>query len=156
MHWIAVTPGEAEDARTGRLDVWELLEEPVRTVDVDKAWHAVHAVLTGRADEDDTVLGRAVLGGTEFGEDEGYGPARLLAADEVAAVSAALDELGPVGFEDRVDVEALARLSVYPSVWDDGEEASELRAWLLESFVVLAGAFRAAASEGRAMVILCA
>lgn len=155
MYWIAVAPSEADDLVAERVDAWDLLEAPGRSVDVDKAWHAVHAVLTGRADEDDSVLGRTVFGGTEFGEDEGYGPARLLSAADVTEVSGALDELGPVAFEDRVDLATLAALSIYPFAFDDAEEASELRAWLLDSFVTVADAYRAAAAGGQAMVVLC-
>lgn len=153
-YWIALDPDEADEAMAGRRDVWELVEEPGRCVDVDKAWHGVHAVLTGTADEHHSTLGLSVLGGTEFGGDEGYGPARLLSPQQVAEVSVALDELGPVAFEDQVDLALLAEQSVYPSVWDDTDEATELRAWLLESFVQLASAYRRAAGSGQAMAIL--
>ena len=62
-----------------------------RSLSLDKAWHGVHYLLTGAVEPDGTLLGQAVLGGTEVGEDfTGYGPARLFEPDVVAALATAL------------------------------------------------------------------
>ncbi len=53
-------------------------------LDLDKAWHGLHWLLTGTADDTDTPAGQAILGGTEIGEDKGYGPSRLLRPDAYA------------------------------------------------------------------------
>lgn len=156
MYWIALEVGEADQTITGEIDAWELLDEPDRCVDVDKAWHGLHAVLTGHADEVDSPLGNTVLGGTEFGDDEGYGRPRLLSPAAVAQTSAALDQLGSDGFVAKIDLAHLSELSIYPNIWDDPTEAQELRAWLSDSFGVVAQTFRSATERGQAMVILCA
>ena len=91
-------------------------------VDIDKAWHAVHAVLTGDAWDTDHPLAAAVLGGTEFGEDTGYGPPRFLAPDEVAAVAARLEPISVDDFGSRIDLQQLSDLDVYPDVWDREDE----------------------------------
>lgn len=156
MYWIALDVGEADQIMAGDIDAWDLLDELDRCVDVDKAWHGVHAVLTGRADEVDSPLGSTVLGGTEFGDDEGYGPARMLSPAAVTQASAALDQLGSDGFEAQIDLPRLSELSIYPDIWDDPSEANELRTWLSDSFDVLAQTFRSATQRGQAMVVLCA
>ena len=46
---------------------------------LEKAWHGVHWVLTGTVEPDGSLLGGAVLGGTEIGDDfSGYGHALSL------------------------------------------------------------------------------
>ena len=143
--WVPVSVSEAQALVEGDLDPWDLLEDE-RCIDVDKAWHGIHACLTGGIDEVDTVLGQVVMGGTEFGEDGGYGPPRLVSADQVRAASAALDELGPGGFAEQLDLAELTRLGAYPGVWDEDED--ELRAWLGDGFDLLAATFPPASVTG--------
>ena len=121
-------------------------------LDLDKQWHVVHAVLTGTAWDTDGPCGRAVLGGSEFGNDLGYGPARFLAAAEVAEVADELDNVAAAGFDEAIDAEVLAELDVYPSgiPWDEPEE----RRYLVESCEELRAFYRRAATAGHAMVIL--
>ena len=60
---------------------------------VDKAWHAIHFVLTGRVWDipGDNVLGQMVLGGEPVSEEDfGYGPARLLSKETTAQIAEAL------------------------------------------------------------------
>ena len=40
-----------------------------RSLSLDKAWHGVHFLLAGTVEPDGALLGQAVLGGTEVGED---------------------------------------------------------------------------------------
>ncbi len=149
--WVPVSEIESAGLLRGRVDPWDLLEDE-RCVDVDKAWHAIHVALTGGVDEVDTPLGLVVLGGTAFGEDGGYGPPRLLTAEQVRVASEALDELGPGGFAEHLDIAELARLQAYPSVWDEDDD--ELRSWLGDGFDLLAATFRRATADGSAMLIM--
>jgi hypothetical protein len=149
--WVPVSEIESAGLLRGRVDAWDLLEDD-RCVDVDKAWHAIHVALTGGVDEVDTPLGLVVLGGTAFGEDGGYGPPRLLTAEQVRVASEALDELGPGGFAEHLDIAELARLQAYPSVWDEDDD--ELRSWLGDGFDLLAATFRRATADGSAMLIM--
>ena len=150
--WVPVSEIESAGLLRGRVDPWDLLEDD-RCVDVDKAWHAIHVALTGGVDEVDTPLGLVVLGGTAFGEDGGYGPPRLLTTEQVRVASEALDELGPGGFAEHLDIAELARLQAYPSVWDEADD-DELRSWLGDGFDLLAATFRRATADGSAMLIM--
>jgi hypothetical protein len=60
-------------------------------IDLDKAWHGIHFLLTGSAWEGDEPLGYLIAAGQPVGdEDVGYGPARVLRPKEVAQLDAAL------------------------------------------------------------------
>jgi len=75
--------------------------EPENSIDVDKSWHGIHFVLTGRSDGGEGPLAMAVLGGDEVGDDVGYGPARFLAPGQVKEVAAALETLTIDDFKAR-------------------------------------------------------
>ena len=53
-------------------------DEPPNYVEVDKAWHGIHYLLTGQSQGGPEPLALAVLGGEEFGPEVGYGSARFL------------------------------------------------------------------------------
>jgi len=65
---------------------------------LDKAWHGVHYVLCGAVEPGESLVSRAVLGGTEVGEDfSGYGPARCFSGAEVTELAAASPALRSSG-----------------------------------------------------------
>jgi hypothetical protein len=154
--WRAVPADEL--GRVAGLDpdaFFEWLEEEPgdgSVLDLDKQWHALHAAMTGSAWETGAPCGRAVLGGAEFGEDHGYGPARALSASEVAEVADELDALGADGFAAALVPDRFVGLEVYPSgvVWSDPDE----RRYLEASFAELRAFYRRAAAAEQAMVIL--
>ena len=57
---------------------------------LEKYWHELHYLLTGKTGDAPAPLGDAILGGTPIGDNLGYGPARFLTPEEVRAVSVAL------------------------------------------------------------------
>lgn len=68
--------------------------EPPNYIDLDKAWHGVHYLLTGQAYGGQEPESLAVVGGEEFGPEMGIGPARFLTVEQVARVASALSALG--------------------------------------------------------------
>ena len=54
--------------------------------DLDKCWHELHFLLTGKLEPDGTILGDAVLGGEEVGTELGYGRARLVRSDRAKEI----------------------------------------------------------------------
>jgi hypothetical protein len=75
--------------------------EPPNYMDVDKAWHGIHYLLTGQAEGGPEPLALAIFGGEEFGPEVGYGPARFLSPAQVMAVDAALSALTLEDLEQR-------------------------------------------------------
>jgi hypothetical protein len=127
-----------------------VLERTEDVLDLDKAWHGIHFLLTGSAWETTPGAGEAVLGGVPVGDDRGYGPARLVAAEQVRAVAAGLGELTGEALQARFDPAALMAEAIYPQVWDDEDFAN----YLLPNFLDLQTFYRAAAERGEAVLLL--
>ncbi len=137
--------GEVE-ADDGELDDFG---EPVS---LGKDWHLLHFALTGTADAAPGPAGDAILGGEELGEDLGYGPARLLSPDAVRAVAAHLGRLGAAGIVGGLDLTAIPE-EVYSADFVAEEDPEEVREELELVAEVLVGLYRAAAAEGKAVVV---
>jgi hypothetical protein len=119
-------------------------------LDVDKAWHGIHYLLTGEPWGVEPPLSAAVLGGTEFGENFGYGPTRYLRPDEVKIVSAALNGVSAGELAERYSPEKLESADIYPGVWRrEGEEVLE---HLLRYYDELVHFYRDAAHRGDAVL----
>src|ERR1700680_3405015 len=85
---------------------------------LDKAWHAIHFVLTGSRLGGEEPLNFLVSEGTPVGEvDVGYGPARVLTSDQVRALAAALATVAPDDLGKRVDLKTLDDEIIYPGGW---------------------------------------
>jgi hypothetical protein len=125
--------------------------EPPNYLDVDKAWHGIHYLLTGTAFEGSGPGALAVFGGTEFGPEVGYGPARFLEPEQVRQVSDHLSTLPLERLKSAFDPRDMAAKEIYPEViWlRDGSEALE---YLLENYQQLAVFYRDAASRGDAVI----
>jgi hypothetical protein len=120
------------------------------SVSLDKAWHGLHYLLCGASEPVPGPLGQAVFGGTEIGEDQGYGPARYFTPAQVAEIAGALQSLGlEHDLDARFDAAAMTQLGIYPGVW----EAEDLD-WLIEAFHTLRDFYAAASQAEQAVVTL--
>lgn len=118
-----------------------------RVVYLDKAWHAIHFVLTGSPWLGDAPWSWAILGGTSLSEDPDEDAPRRVGADEVAQIAAALASLPEQEFARRYDAQALADAQIYPDViWlRDGDEAKE---YVVTHYAQLSAFYAAAAARG--------
>jgi len=125
--------------------------EPENYIDLDKAWHGLHYLLTGEADGGKLPLSLAVIGGEEFGPEVGYGPPRFLSALQVAQVSKALESITVESLSAKFDPQDMEKKQIYPDViWvRDGSEALD---YLLENYQQLAVFYRDAAARGDAVI----
>lgn len=120
-------------------------------LDLEKAWHGLHYLLSGTVDIEpgESPLGTAVLGGAEVGEDfSGYGSARCFMPAEVGEVASALAGVDEDEVMARFDPEQMAALQIYPFGWDEPDD----REWLLEGLRDLRRFYGDAAASGRAIV----
>lgn len=127
---------------------------PVDTqVDLDKAWHGIHYLLTGSALPDGTLASKVIMGGEDFGPILGYGPAQLVRPAEVRAIAQLLEKTTPDSLRKRFDPKEMTREEVYPGViWErEGEEA--LR-FLLSYYTQLVSFYKHAAERGQAVIFL--
>ncbi len=90
--------------------------------ELEKSWHGLHFVLTGRADDAPAPLGYLLSGGEEVGEDLGYGSARFLNSSQVKALRDALRPFDEAEFDRRFDVKAMERAQLYPNCWDEDRD----------------------------------
>lgn len=101
-----------------------LYSEEGNSIDLDKAWHGIHFMLTGSKSRGEKPLCFLLDGGEFVGDiDVGYGIARLLTPSEVREFESALNTISKAEFETRFDSEALTRKDIYPNIWDEGDEA---------------------------------
>jgi len=109
--------------------------------DLDGAWDVITQVLRVGGSN---VAAAAILGGTPFGEDQGYGPPRTFTPEQVARVAG---ELAKIGEDDFRRSFAEADLSeAYGGESADVESA-------LDAFLEVRDCYQSAAAEGRAMAL---
>ncbi|MBR7793920.1 YfbM family protein [Undibacterium sp. FT147W] len=119
--------------------------------DLEQAWHGIQYLLNGATFGGDEPLGWAVFGDQEISHDLGKGPARCLTAQQVAAVSAALQELPASTLAQRFDAAKMEKAQVYPEgMWiTDGAQALH---YLLEHYSHLQHFYANAAADGKAVI----
>jgi hypothetical protein len=121
---------------------------PGHKVSIDKAWHGLHYLLCGAPEPAPGPLGQAVFGGTEIGEDQGYGSARYFSPTQVAEIAAALQSPGlELELHARFDAAAMTQLGIYPGVW----ETDDLD-WLIEAFHTVRDFYTGASQAEQAVV----
>lgn len=142
-------PTEVTELLFGNLND-EAAETPKPVVDLDKAWHGIHYLLTGAAwSLGDGPAGEAILGGEQIGGDQGYGPVRLLRPEAVGRVAAALRGVSIEELRSRFDPDAMTAAEIYPDMWtrDDFDE------YLARYFTELRDFYAEAAANGQAALI---
>jgi hypothetical protein len=103
---------------------WPAAEEGDE-MDVEKAWHGLHYLLTGSDWEGEEPLCFLVTGGQEIGDiDVGYGPARALTSGQVRNWAEALAGISEEQLRERFDPVRMSELDIYPSIWNEGGERS--------------------------------
>lgn len=101
------------------------------TCDLDKAWHALHYVLTGDPGGGEFPLNFLAIGGQEIGEDMGYGPLRFLTAGETVVLKNELDKITIADFANRFNAKEMSGLELYPVYGDWNDEDKE---WLTDAY----------------------
>jgi hypothetical protein len=119
--------------------------------DLEKAWHAIHYVLTGSHEPDGTPLGDAVLGGVELGPDLGHGRARLICAERVVQISEALAKVDFAANFEQVDKSPERLTAIYR-----GAHLAIAYDYLAHWYPGLVEIYARAASQDKAMLVYLA
>lgn len=113
-------------------------EEDEDKVDIDKAWHGIHYLLTGSASGGEPPLDFLLSGGEVIGADEGHGPPRAFTSEEVAAIWKALEGVDADKLREHYDGVAMTRLGIYPeSIWSHAGQACDEADYPIKNFVRL-------------------
>lgn len=117
---------------------------------IEKAWHGVHYLLCGKDQPGTDLVSQVVMGGTDVGDDLGYGPARYFSADEVAAIARELSRPNlEAEMATRWDPDKMMTLGIYPAQFDSDDEQ-----WLMDAFRKLRQ-FYIDASAAKLAVVAC-
>jgi len=129
-----------------------------RYLDIQKEWHALHALLTGDFSSPSEIkpfpppLGNVVLGGTETPFNATYDKVRVLNPDEVRQVADALAVISAEDLKARFDPIAFPAAGIYsypgPAEWYD--EALEAVLFIYPQVVEF---FGKAAQEGDVVLL---
>jgi hypothetical protein len=118
-----------------------------RVLDIDKAWNGIWYLLQEAGGGPVDIVG----GGVPVSDiDRGYGLVRYLTADDVRAGSAHLQVTTWESLASHYDPGKMSSADIYPSIWDQGDEALD---YLRVNYEALAAFFAAAASAGDAVIL---
>lgn len=122
-----------------------------RLLDLGRAWHGIHFLLSGSAWGGTPPAFDAVLGGVQLGDPTTYEPVRLLDVSAVVAVATHLAAHGPGVLTPRFTHRALQQAEVYPD--DAWREPDALPTFLLPAYGRLTAFFCAAAAARDAVLV---
>lgn len=150
-YFLAVKPEQGDELLHDPGSVADFLDTAVDDqdelgadfLDVDKSWHGIHFLLTGAATGGDAPLAWAVMARTEIGE----GRARLLAPDDVVAVSKALAPITADKLKRKCDWSGMNEGEIYPQDWTAGDED-----YIADNFTALKKLYESAARRRMAVV----
>lgn len=134
---------DERDERDGRGDE--------RALSIDKAWYALHWLLTGTAEAAEPPLNFIIAGGAEIGDvDVGYGAARAFTSDQVREIQQTLAALPTHELLSRYDGPAMHDL--YPEGWDRPERRQQDLAFLASHYEALTAFVARAADRGSGLI----
>lgn len=115
-------------------------------------WHGLHYLMTGKDFDTESLAGRAILGGQPLGGKGSQNPMRLMAADEVKAVSVALQRIKLDELRRRFNPTQMKRLLIHPvGIWlTDRDESLK---HVLSHFQPLVDFYANAARDGHAVLL---
>lgn len=145
---------DADEARAAVASGFEGVHDRLATVpvecqvDIDKAWHGIHWLLTGDSDPTSAIESRAIFGGEPVLYDDGS-TVFLVDPDTVRAVAARLADIPVAALEARHDPGAMFEAEVYPLIWDEEDAFTDYLGPLYED---LRAFYAAAADRGEAVL----
>ncbi len=137
-----------------KIPEFELMDAEGAEEDLDKSWHGIHYLMTGRAWEGVFPLDFLICGGEEVGDiDMGSGPARAFRTAEVREIAMALAGIEAEALVDRFDAEEMMSQRIYPEIWLSGAGGKDALDYCLEYFEVMKGLVQHAAHENVGIVV---
>jgi hypothetical protein len=104
--------------------------------ELGQAWHILHFLFTGTAEEGEWPGGFVMSGGTEIGPDLGYGPARLFSAEQAREIAAFLDTQSVRSLDEAYVAQEIEAARVY---WKPSLDPEERRLQIEDLYVVVQG-----------------
>ena len=129
-------------------------EDPSGSLDVDKAWHGLHFLLTGTAWDGTSPLDFIVAGGEMVGDvDVGYGPARAFRPRDLKAIARAIEPFDEAELRRRFDPARMKKLEIYPDIWGRPPDEDDTLGYLIENWSLLKPFIQKGAADGFGMIV---
>ena len=153
---LRVTKSELEDY----LNESSLLEDTIyddeteneNLEDIDKSWDGIIFLLTGQSFATaEHKLVKILFSGQLIDEEQdlGYGPAHYLTPEQVADLNNEISKISLSDLKQKYDPKKMTELEVYPTIWDEGDDAFE---YLAEGFTTIQNVFAEATKKGEAII----
>jgi hypothetical protein len=126
--------------------------EEGEVIDIDKAWHGIHYLLTHTAWEG-TPPWSFLVHGTQVPADADGTTFHVHDATATRRACAALASVPDAELRARFDPQAMARLDIYPSIWTRDPADDDTPGYLLENVARLRGFLDRAAARGLGCLI---
>lgn len=117
--------------------------------DIDKSWQTIHYLISGEVWEGASPQAQVVLGGTEIGDDLGYGPARYHDPEQVKHLANSISDIDSRELARRFDPEAMQRHCIYSFSAEYATDELELAQ---DYFEELKNFYSSAANRGDAIL----
>lgn len=148
---LRLTPITISEVDPDAPDPARRVSDPERSIDLEKAWHGLHFLLTGTADEGAEPACYIVKGGEDL-DDEGFG--RALRPAQVRRFADFLTTLTAADLERRYDATRMTALGIYPAeIWSRHPADDGSFQWLLDSYEELRAFVQRAADTGDGLVV---
>lgn len=122
------------------------------TINIDKAWHAIHFTLTGCpfGGDEDNIFSKLVLSGNILMEIDGEFPVMLITANDVKKLSKAMNSLEEQEFRKRFNINEMLENNIYPVMNDEGEDDFFEYVWA--NLIELKRFIQEASDDGQAVI----
>ncbi|EFH05982.1 hypothetical protein HMPREF0220_3016 [Clostridioides difficile NAP08] len=122
------------------------------TINIDKAWHAIHFTLTGCpfGGDEDNIFSKLVLSGNILMEIDGEFPVMLITANDVKKLSKAMNSLEEQEFRKRFNINEMLENNIYPVMNDESEDDFFEYVWA--NLIELKRFIQEASDDGQAVI----
>ncbi len=125
--------------------------DPERVLDLGDAWHGLHFLLTGTADEGEPPADFVARGGEPL-DDEGF--ARAFRPEAVSRLARYLESLSAEELGRRYDPRRMTALEIGPvRAWTRGRPQRDPRSWLLGCYADVRQFIGRVAAAGDGMIV---
>ena len=151
---IARLFGRGRDPAPAPVPELDLAEGEGEALDLDKAWHGIHYLLTRSDWKGDPPLNFLLVGGRELGDEElGYGVAHTFTAAETREIAGALERVSDDELRRRFVPAEMMRLEIYPEIWDRDPAEDDSFGYLMDSVTQLRGALKGVVARGHGLLV---
>ena len=153
---LRVTKSELEEylSNSSLLEdkIYDDENENENLVDIDKSWDGIIFLLTGQSLQTaEHNLVRVLFSGQLVDEEQdlGYGPAHYLTPEQVSDLNNEISSITIAELKERFNPKKMTELEVYPTIWDEGDDAFE---YVADGFSTLQNTFSEATRNGEAII----